>query len=253
AVLLNAQLRLVGAREGALELVLVEREPEMVDPRQRPLAGLHDDVHRAELELRQPQLEAHRVELRPRHAGLVGGQVLADASVPRDEFEPELADVARLDLAQSARHQVVVEQVHARAWYGGLVRNVSKARWIEWGSITSTSSSRRSTAACRSTASCSVRSAGTASARSRASAARRSGTCRAQAARSACAKRRAAIATSTGIASACTISRSRRRRARSWTNVPTGCGPTARCSRASRRSTPTSPATTQSSSTTPTG
>ena len=47
AVLLHAQLRLLGPGDRALELVLVEREPEVVDARQRPLARLHDDVDRA--------------------------------------------------------------------------------------------------------------------------------------------------------------------------------------------------------------
>ena len=53
-------------REHRLELVLVEREPEVVDARHRPLARLDDDVHRAALELGEPQLEARRVELLPR-------------------------------------------------------------------------------------------------------------------------------------------------------------------------------------------
>ena len=47
------------------ELLLVEREPEVVDPRQLPLARLDDDVDGPALELREPQLEAHLVELLP--------------------------------------------------------------------------------------------------------------------------------------------------------------------------------------------
>src|SRR5437764_3403807 len=139
AVLLHAQVGLVRARECALELVVVEREAEMVDARQRPLPRLHHDVHGTELELGQPQLEAHRVELRPRKPGLIRRQVFADAAVPRDQVEAELADVSCFDLAHAARDEVVVEQVHARAWYGGLVLSASKPRWIGWGSITSTS------------------------------------------------------------------------------------------------------------------
>ena len=100
-----------------LELVLVEHEPEMVDARRRPLARLDDDVHRALLELGQPQLETHRVELAPRDARLVRRELLADPAVTRDEVERELADVAGLDLADAARDEVVVEELHRRPWY----------------------------------------------------------------------------------------------------------------------------------------
>src|SRR3954470_13478317 len=116
AVLLDAELRRVRASERSLELVLVEREPEVVDARKGPLARLHDDVDRPELELGQPQLEADGVELRPGHPRLVRRKVLADAAVPRDQVEAELADVARLDFAHPARHEVVVEEMHGPAW-----------------------------------------------------------------------------------------------------------------------------------------
>src|SRR5438067_7032175 len=112
AVLLDAQLRVRRPVERRLELVLVEREPEMVDARQRPLSRLHDDVHRALFELAEPQLEPAVVQLGPGHTRLVGRQVLADAAVPRDEVEAQLADVPRLHLAHLARDEVVVEQVH---------------------------------------------------------------------------------------------------------------------------------------------
>src|SRR5262249_20569228 len=52
-MLLHAQLVLLGPVDGRLELVLVEHEPEVVDPRGRPLARLDDDVHGALLELGQ--------------------------------------------------------------------------------------------------------------------------------------------------------------------------------------------------------
>src|SRR5581483_7190627 len=117
AVLLHPELRLLGAAEGAVELVLVEGEAEVVDARQRPLSRLHDDVDGAELELREPELEPGLVQLRPRHPGLERLEVFADAAVPRDEVETELADVARLDLADAARDEVVVEQVHSGRWY----------------------------------------------------------------------------------------------------------------------------------------
>src|SRR6476660_775199 len=112
AVLLHAQVVPLGARERRLELVLVEHEPHVVDPRGRPLARLDDHVDRALLELAQPQLEAQRVELGPRDARLVRGEVLADPPVTGDEVERELADVASLDLPDAARDQVIVEELH---------------------------------------------------------------------------------------------------------------------------------------------
>src|SRR5690348_16623613 len=92
-VLLHAQVVPLRALERRLELVLVEHESEMVDARGRPLPRLDDDVDRALLQLRQPELEAHRVELVPRDSRLVRRELLADAAVARDEIECELADV----------------------------------------------------------------------------------------------------------------------------------------------------------------
>ena len=51
AVLLHAQVPLRRPREHLLELVLVERDAEVVDPRQPPVPRLDDDVDRAALEL----------------------------------------------------------------------------------------------------------------------------------------------------------------------------------------------------------
>src|SRR5438477_3362679 len=114
AVLLHPQVALLGALEGPVELVLVEHEPEVVDTRRRTLPRLDDDVHGAIIELDQPELEAHRVELAPGDPRLVGREVLADPAVARDEVERELADVARLDLADAARDEVIVEELHRR-------------------------------------------------------------------------------------------------------------------------------------------
>src|ERR671912_322549 len=55
----HAQLLVDGAIDDLGEFVLVECEPEMVDARQVPLAGLDDDVDGAPLQLGQPELEAH--------------------------------------------------------------------------------------------------------------------------------------------------------------------------------------------------
>src|SRR5262249_16948383 len=86
---LHAQRSPLGAPERSAELPPGEREADVVDTRQIPLSGLDDDVDGAALELGQPQLEAELVELLPAGAGLEGGQVLADAPVPRDELEAE--------------------------------------------------------------------------------------------------------------------------------------------------------------------
>ena len=99
-------------REHVLELVLVEREPEVVDPRQVPLARLDDDVDGAALELREPKLEVEPVELLPRDARAERLVVLADPAVPGDQVEAELAHVAGLDGPDHARDQVVVEELH---------------------------------------------------------------------------------------------------------------------------------------------
>ena len=112
SVILHPKLELRGAVERGLEVVLVERQPEMVDARQLPLAGLHDDVHAAALELGETQLEPDPVELLPGGAGLERRQVVRDPPVARDQVEAELAEVASLDLPHLARDEVVVEEVH---------------------------------------------------------------------------------------------------------------------------------------------
>ena len=113
AVLLYAEVAGSRGGEHIRELVVVEREAEVVHARQLPLARLDDDVHCASLELAQPQLEALALEVLPADAGLEGRDLVADAPVPGDQAEPELADVPRLDLPQPARDEVVVEETHA--------------------------------------------------------------------------------------------------------------------------------------------
>ena len=51
-MLLHAQLAYLRARQRRDEVLFVEREPEVVDARQLPLAGLDDDIHGAPLDLR---------------------------------------------------------------------------------------------------------------------------------------------------------------------------------------------------------
>ena len=85
AVRLDPQVPLDRPLEHLVELVLVEREPEVVDARQLPLAGLDDDVDGAALELGSRSLKPMPVELLPRDPGLERLVVLADPAVARDE------------------------------------------------------------------------------------------------------------------------------------------------------------------------
>src|SRR3954466_12944803 len=89
-VLLDPEVPFHRPSEHVLKAVLVERDAEVVDARDPPVARLHDDVDGAPFQLRQPQLEAVAVELLPRHAWLDRHVVVADPTVPGDEIEPEL-------------------------------------------------------------------------------------------------------------------------------------------------------------------
>ncbi len=112
AVFLHTEIQLFGACERCSEIVLVERDADMVDARHVPLTRLHNDVDGTTLELGQAQLEADAVELAPRDARLVARVLLAHAPVTRDELEAELRQIPRLDLADPARHQVVMKKLH---------------------------------------------------------------------------------------------------------------------------------------------
>src|SRR4051794_735516 len=112
SVLLHAEVLRLRAREDGEELLLVEREAEVVDARELPLARLDDDVDRPALELREAELEPAAVEMLPREAGLVGDRLLADAPVAGDQVEAELADVAALEVPDLRRDEVVVEDLH---------------------------------------------------------------------------------------------------------------------------------------------
>ena len=78
AVLLHAQIRLRRAPENGSEFILVERHADVVDPRDLPVARLHDHVHHAPLELREPELESVAIELLPWDSRLDGQVLLAD-------------------------------------------------------------------------------------------------------------------------------------------------------------------------------
>ena len=239
-----------------MELVVVERHAEVVDARQRPLARLDDDVDRAALELREPVPEALPLELLPRDAGLEVHLVLADPPVARDQPEAELAQVARLDVAHVARHQVVVEELHVRR---GLCRNTRECAErdgrhmngsalhhvdlvvssierslpfyrdllapLGFHRIGEVEGERGETIWYLSGAGCSL---GLREAQSE------------------------SPGRTTATASACTTSRSRPAPARSSTSEPTGCAPRAPRSRAARRSTRTCRGTTRCSFTIPT-
>src|SRR5438105_2446047 len=114
-VLLDPQALLLGPGERDRERLVVEDEPDVVDPRQLPLARLDDDVHGAALELGEAELEAEPVELVPGHAGLEGHGVFPDPAVASDEVEPELREVAGLHVADPSCDEVVVEEPHRPA------------------------------------------------------------------------------------------------------------------------------------------
>src|SRR5581483_5119534 len=125
AVLLHAQVPLHRAAEYGLEVVLVERNADMVDARDPPMAGLHHYVDAAALELGKAQLEPFALELLPRRARLDCHVLVADPPVAGDEREPELAQVAGLDVAELRGDEVVVEKLH-----GGLLSLVFQADGI---------------------------------------------------------------------------------------------------------------------------
>ncbi len=112
AVLLDTEVPLHRPAEHGLELVLLERDAKVVDARHAPVARLDDDVDRAALELRQSQLETVAFEPLPGAAGLDRDVVVADSSVPGDEIEAELHEVAPFDVPDLGRDQVVVEEAH---------------------------------------------------------------------------------------------------------------------------------------------
>src|SRR5919201_865817 len=118
-IFLHTQLHPLRPLHDVDELVLVEREPDVVDSRHVPLARLDDDVDGTPLELGESQAKAEPVELLPRHARLVVRLLVADPAVARDEAEAELRDVAGFYVPHLARHEVVVEELHgiyARPW-----------------------------------------------------------------------------------------------------------------------------------------
>src|SRR5581483_8911211 len=112
AVLGHAQAIVHRTAEHRLVLLVVERDADVVDAGDAPVAGLHDDVHGAALELGQPELEAAALELLPRHAGLDRHVLVVDAAVARDEVEAELPDVAGLDIDDRRGDEVVVKEAH---------------------------------------------------------------------------------------------------------------------------------------------
>src|SRR3954452_18832428 len=118
-IFLDSELEPLGSFHHLDELVLVQREADVIDPGQLPLSGLYDDIDGPAFELGQPEAEAEPLELLPWHSGLKMRLLVADPPVPRHEVKTELCDVAGLHVAHLARHQVVVEELHgiyARAW-----------------------------------------------------------------------------------------------------------------------------------------
>ena len=114
-VLGDAEVIVHRAAEHRFVLVLVQRDAEVVDPRQAPVTGLDDDVDRAPLELGQPELEPPAVELLPGDACLDRHVLVVDPPVAGHQMEAELADVPRLDVDDLGGHEVVVEEAHGKS------------------------------------------------------------------------------------------------------------------------------------------
>ena len=96
-MVLNLEAEVGGALEGAVVLVLVEGEPEVVDARGVPVARLEHDVDSPASDLDEPQPEAHLVELLPGRARLEPVRALTAPAVAADEREAELAEIPRLE------------------------------------------------------------------------------------------------------------------------------------------------------------
>ena len=111
-MVLHLQSEVVGPVDHRLELLLVERDAEVVDARDVPVARLEDDVDGAPPELHEPQAKAHLVESLPGRPGLEPLRALALPAVAADQLEAELAEIAPLEEPHLARHEVVVEQLH---------------------------------------------------------------------------------------------------------------------------------------------
>src|SRR6478736_1423525 len=112
-MLLDAEVPGRRALENFVKGILVEHDAQVVDAREPPVARLHDHVDGASLQLGEPKLEPVPLEILPGDPRLHRDGLVADAAVAGDQRKPELPDVAGLDLAQLARDQVVVEEVHA--------------------------------------------------------------------------------------------------------------------------------------------
>ena len=112
-VILNLEAEVRGALESAVVLLLFEGDAEVVNARDVPVPGLEHDVDRPPRDLDKPEPEAHAIELLPGGSRLEPVRALAPPAVAPDEREPELAQIARFEEPHLARHEVVVEQMHA--------------------------------------------------------------------------------------------------------------------------------------------
>ena len=109
-MVLNLEAEVGGALEGAVVLVLVEGEPQVVDARGVPVARLEHDVD-------SPRATSTSRSRKPISSSLPGRarfepvRAFTAPAVAADEREAELAEIPRLEEPDLARHEVVVEQM----------------------------------------------------------------------------------------------------------------------------------------------
>src|SRR6266511_652958 len=116
-MVLDLEAELASPFDDRLVLVLVERDPEMVDAGYVPVPRLDDDVDGSAPQLDEAQAKAHRVEVLPGGARLEPLRALPAPPVTPDELESELPQVAPLEEPDLARHEVVVKQLHGSPAY----------------------------------------------------------------------------------------------------------------------------------------
>ena len=89
-VILDLEAEVGGALERLGVALLVQRDPDVVDARVLPVAGLEDDVHRPAGELHEAEPETDLVQLLPGGARLEPLGALAAPAVPAQSPKPSL-------------------------------------------------------------------------------------------------------------------------------------------------------------------
>ena len=113
AVLLDRRFHASPRAEHGLEVVLVERDAEVVDAGIRQCPGWTTTLTAPRWSSDSRSLNPSRSSCSHETPGSTETCSSPIAPVAGDQVEAELAEVARLDVAQLARDEVVVEEVHA--------------------------------------------------------------------------------------------------------------------------------------------